>query len=220
MASSEMDMSNDFIAVKIGDVNNTASANLTEKELEKRSASKLYYTLYGESKEKENLIPVFADEEGLIYGFQFSLSLEGAKIRDIIPGSIYLDVTDVSENIALSVIGNNPRPEIYVGDNFEIKTPNLFLQGEFESSDLILYQNEPNPFFESTTISFYLPEAQFSTLEFYDASGSVVYRIMQDLDKGHHSYEISKEDLGTTGLLYYRLIGNKNSISKKMIIME
>ena len=43
------------------------------------------------STEHTTLIPVFSNEAGLIYGFQFALQLDGAELVDVLPGSVDLE---------------------------------------------------------------------------------------------------------------------------------
>jgi len=125
-----------------------------------------------------------------------------------------------NDNFSLDVIETSIKPEIYIGEKLHIKEPQLFILGENLGDEVILYQNEPNPFIENTLIKFYLPEAQSMELEFYDAGGRIVHSVKQDLQNGMHSYKVSKKELGLPGILYYRLITDKISISKKMIIIE
>lgn len=83
-----------------------------------------------------------------------------------------------------------------------------------------LYQNEPNPFNKVTTINYSLPESGLVKLTIYDMAGKVmrVYRLQGS--KGMNSYQLKKEEIGTSGVLYYQLDANHNTATKKMIVIE
>ncbi len=83
-----------------------------------------------------------------------------------------------------------------------------------------LYQNQPNPFGDVTTISFNLPEAAPTVVTIYDATGKVVKRYQSDYEKGYHQIEVSKSDLGANGVYTYRLSSAKYSATKKMVVFE
>ena len=85
---------------------------------------------------------------------------------------------------------------------------------------LQLFQNQPNPFRNSTTISFYLPEATGASLTIFDVSGKVLKSIEGDYNKGFHTVTINRSDIGSTGMLYYQLDTDKESVSKKMLMMD
>ena len=91
-----------------------------------------------------------------------------------------------------------------------------------------LYQTQPNPFVNKTSVGFYLParqgsaggpEAAEATLSIVDESGRVVYQQKGQFAKGEHSVQL---DAGLviphgTGLLYYKLETETDSATKKMI---
>ena len=68
-----------------------------------------------------------------------------------------------------------------------------------------LYQNQPNPFKDETVIGFSLAENEEATLTIYDIAGRTLKVIQKDFTQGYNSVNINQNDLGTGGLLYYRL---------------
>ena len=92
--------------------------------------------------------------------------------------------------------------------------------GVVSSNDFELYQNQPNPFKEFTTISFTLPQASKATLTIYDVAGKVVKAINGDYAKGLNNVNIQRSDIPAAGVLYYQLDTDTNSAVKKMIIIE
>ncbi|MBK7425686.1 MAG: HYR domain-containing protein [Saprospiraceae bacterium] len=83
-----------------------------------------------------------------------------------------------------------------------------------------LYQNEPNPFKEQTTIRFSLPEAMDATLKFYDTSGKVIHHISGAFKSGMNEINLLKSDIPAAGVIYYQLEAGDFTAAKKMIIMD
>ena len=82
-----------------------------------------------------------------------------------------------------------------------------------------MYQNEPNPFTESTVIGFSLPEAGNYTLTIFDVTGKVVKVVTNEGQKGYNQESIDRNDI-STGVMYYQLESNDYNATKKMIIIE
>ncbi len=89
-----------------------------------------------------------------------------------------------------------------------------------EPTSIQLYQNRPNPFRESTSIGFYLPEAGKADLNILDVQGKVFKEIEGVYEKGHHEIQINATDLANKGVLYYQLIMDKKQVIKRMIVIE
>lgn len=86
--------------------------------------------------------------------------------------------------------------------------------------ELTLYQNRPNPFKAETNISFNLPEATNATLTIFDINGKVLKMIQGDYSAGYNEVTVNRNDLGGTGVMFYRLMTDKTSVTKSMIIMD
>jgi hypothetical protein len=91
---------------------------------------------------------------------------------------------------------------------------------------LTLYQNQPNPFNPSTTISFYLPEETSVRLEIYDLAGRLVDRLIGGERRDAGSYREAwdgRDARGnpvSSGIYFYRLRAGKEMISKKMVLLR
>ncbi len=83
-----------------------------------------------------------------------------------------------------------------------------------------LFQNRPNPFRETTTIGFQLPEASPVTLTIFDLSGRAVYAKEQLFESGYHELSIDGGKLRTNGVLYFQLKTPTHTATKKMILMK
>jgi hypothetical protein len=90
---------------------------------------------------------------------------------------------------------------------------------------IALYQNHPNPFNPSTTISFVLPEKAETKLSIYDVEGRLV-RTLSDgiLDAGIKEYEWdgrdARGDLVSSGVYFYQLKSGKKVLTKKMVLLK
>ncbi len=81
-----------------------------------------------------------------------------------------------------------------------------------------LYQNQPNPFRNNTVVSFNLPQASNAILSIYDQTGRLLKKINADFEKGKN--EIKVNDLGASGLLFYRLDTPDHSATRKMLMID
>jgi hypothetical protein len=89
-----------------------------------------------------------------------------------------------------------------------------------------LNQNYPNPFNPSTTISFELSKLSNISLIIYDVLGKEIYRLIDDkeFNTGEHQvvWNGLKENGGkaASGIYFYRLITDKQTLSHSMILLK
>ena len=84
--------------------------------------------------------------------------------------------------------------------------------------DYILFQNQPNPFKQTTSIRFTLPETSQGKLTILDITGRTLKSVDQTFEKGINEVEMS--DLQQKGLLYYRLETKFGTRIQKMLRVE
>lgn len=84
----------------------------------------------------------------------------------------------------------------------------------------VLYQNQPNPFKDNTTIEYYLiPNTQKASLLIFDMNGALL-KTVQITQFGKGTVQINGGDL-KPGMFFYSLIAdNKEVDSKKMILLD
>lgn len=135
---------------------------------------------------------------------------------------LFYIVASAKENGKLSKqlnISNDFNNEVYQGDGFETKE--IFLQaGENGIFSNELGQNKPNPFDNSSEISFTLSDAQTASLIFYDATGKELKRVNGNYPKGKSTIIISADWFTTTGVIYYKLEAGQFAAIKKMILVK
>jgi hypothetical protein len=228
-----------FIGVKIGDVNASASVA--------RSATTSFFTTDDKSLNKDEVFTARFENMDALDGYQFTFeydknSLELIDIQGNKDGfgvvenglltvsQVLTDGSDASFGLtfrarqsaqlsdAIRLTTNILTPEAYdkAGNiqNTALKFNNK-TRAKFE-----LYQNQPNPFQNSTMISFSLPESGTAVLKVTDISGKVVKVIRGEYPKGFNQIAVDKADLGTSGLYYYTLESANQTATKKMIIVE
>lgn len=88
-----------------------------------------------------------------------------------------------------------------------------------------LQQNYPNPFNPSTSISFSLPNRQFTSLKVYDIVGNLMATLVSE-DMGPGSYRIRWNGLNSngsqapSGIYFYTLEAGSFKQTRKMILMK
>lgn len=87
-----------------------------------------------------------------------------------------------------------------------------------------LYQNYPNPFNPSTVIEFELPARSRVRIEVFNINGQIVATIADRTFPAGHN-EISwegniGESAAATGIYFYRLTTNRQSLVRKMILLK
>ncbi|HLP93964.1 MAG TPA: SdrD B-like domain-containing protein [Saprospiraceae bacterium] len=232
----------DFVGVKIGDVNNSVVANAT-MQAEDRTSGTAILDIEDRAVAAGEVFDVTFTAAEQLKGFQFTmlqkgLKTVGVKEEDGITagnfGTIFEGATTVSVDgpqaftlqmraeksgklsEMLGVSGEITRAEAYseagrlnVAFRFDGKT--------VAGVGFELYQNQPNPFVNKTTIGFFLPEASEATLSIFDEAGRMVYQQKGQFLKGENAVVLDRALLNTTGVLYYQLETATDRATKKMI---
>ena len=121
---------------------------------------------------------------------------------------------------AISLSSRYTNAEAYNGNADLMDVVLEFNNGEVVGSEFALYQNQPNPFKNETTIGFELPEASAATLTIYDVAGRTLKAVSGDFAKGYNQVTINRSDLNGAGVLYYQLDTRNDSATKKMILVD
>jgi hypothetical protein len=92
-------------------------------------------------------------------------------------------------------------------------------------SNYQLFENYPNPFNPSTTISFSLPTAQDVTLSVYNNLGQKVQTLLSGLQaEGQHAVQWNGRDeygnVQPSGVYYYEISSDQGTIRNKMLLMK
>ena len=85
------------------------------------------------------------------------------------------------------------------------------------TSEIKLYQNQPNPFSGETMIRFDLVQAENVSLDVIDISGKMIYNLKGDFPRGENQVIIQSSELPDSGIFYYRLRSGDFIETKKLI---
>jgi hypothetical protein len=89
-----------------------------------------------------------------------------------------------------------------------------------DGESIILGQNSPNPFSDETKISFYLPEEEEVTFDFFNSNIESIKKIEDaEYPAGKNEIAFNAKNL-PPGIYFYRLKAGKFVDVKKMIIAE
>lgn len=85
---------------------------------------------------------------------------------------------------------------------------------------VVLYQNEPNPYTNSTVIRFSLPEDADAVVSIYNVEGKLIKEYNAACHAGMNSIEVSNTDMPAQGVYYYQLTTGSFTGMKKMVFLK
>ncbi|NND09500.1 MAG: T9SS type A sorting domain-containing protein, partial [Saprospiraceae bacterium] len=141
--------------------------------------------------------------------------------QDLRGDQVFSIVLEVNENTmisdALSIDGKVTPAISFPEEGSAAGVAMNFTSGGIDY-ELDLFQNEPNPFVESTTIRFTLPKSSEAKLNIYDITGKHLKEIRGMFSKGLNQVALNANELTAKGLIYYELEVEGTKLIKKMII--
>ncbi|MBK9221391.1 MAG: hypothetical protein IPO16_04640 [Saprospiraceae bacterium] len=126
---------------------------------------------------------------------------------------------ELNKSFVLS--NENFKSEIYnnLSEAFDLSLTYYSANNE-AMSGFYLFQNQPNPFSNTTSISFQLPRDGMVSLKVSDVNGKELIQIKRLFKMGFNSIEIDKKDINRSGVLYYHLEMDDHRAIRKMLILE
>ena len=245
----EDEMGEDFIAIKIGDVNESYDAVESRFRGELTFNIDNQFVLSGETVRVE----FTASNFDKISGFQYTLAHKGLELVNVEKG--HLDISDanigktdqqltmswhdanlqsVDQNSILFSLILKATKDISIHDALVIHSGqtkaeayqnvaydllDVDLHVDQNGDHLELFQNLPNPFETITTIGFKLPTDSDISLSIFTIDGRELRRIKSFYSKGRHEIKIDAKDLDHKGVMYYQLRSGETIITKKMIAL-
>jgi hypothetical protein len=239
-------MDEDFVGVKIGDVNGSTIANSLQTADERTSATMLFDVQDRAVKAGETFTVNFKGTEK-VQGYQFTMNFAGLQVMDIagtgdikaenfgvFEGALTTSVDGFDNEFAVTfraskagqlsnMLGVSSR--ITKAEAYSLANNRLDVAFRFNGATgstitgvgFELYQNQPNPFVNKTFIGFHLPEATSATLRVFDETGRMVFSQNGAFAKGYNTISVDRALLNTTGMLYYTLETATDKATKKMI---
>jgi hypothetical protein len=234
--------SENFVGVKVGDVNGTAVAN-SAMQADDRTTGTLLFDVQDRDVAAGEVFDVTFRASDKSQGYQMTLNLNGLSVAGIVKSDvvnennfgIFADAltvsVDGSETFTVTfkaekagklseMVGVSSR--ITKAEGYSLTDGRMDVALRFDGKTIAgvgfeLYQNQPNPFVNKTFIGFHLPEATAATLTVYDETGRVVFTQKGDFAKGYNAIALDRALLNTVGVLYYTLATENASATRKMI---
>ena len=237
-------MDDDFVSVKVGDVNGSAIANSFQSADDRTAGTLLIDVKDREVKAGEEFVVNFTAAERVL-GYQFTMNYAGLEVVDVVPGSemsmdnfgVFADAITTSfdgntvgefavkfraatAGMLSDMIGVSSR--ITKSEAYNDGAERLDVAFRFNGTTIAgvgfeLYQNMPNPFVNKTMIGFHLPQSAEATLTIFDETGRMLYTQTGEFAKGYNAIAIDRSQVGAVGVLYYKVETDKHSATRKMI---
>ncbi|NNE26971.1 MAG: T9SS type A sorting domain-containing protein, partial [Saprospiraceae bacterium] len=260
----EMNMSADFVGVKVGDVNNSLVMDSGMNSGVNQKSNTTYLTTENSKFRKGDLVAVpiqigkNIDALGIQFTLQFdeySLLFEGID-RGVIDlsqehfallnskkGIITISYDDTEgwsmrENDILFTAYFEAKADGSLADVLELNSsladaelyttdwttqPLTMVMSESlndVSEKFEVFQNEPNPFAETTNVAFSNPQRQMVSIKIFDASARLVYKDSKVFEKGINAFTIDAAELNAQGVLFYRVESPTDIVTRKMIVVK
>ena len=238
LGSSEVDMNsadlNDDGMLNILDIITLVNMVLSGRTISDDTVIGNNATIY----EGSNAISISSD--GMIAGIQISLNSRTFEINENLPIEVQY-VSSGEQHIILfyglngETLSGNKVELLNVSEDYQINSiivSNIISNPmEINKADAIprtftLNQNFPNPFNPSTNIDFILGQEELISLNIYDINGRFVHSLTENtlFPSGHHNIVWNgKNSSGSqvpSGIYFYKLTGNTQTITKKMVLMK
>ena len=235
-------LNEEFIAVKVGDVNNSAIASSLMSSDDRSNGTLVFDVENREVKAGEKFEVTFTAAEQVL-GYQFTLNFEGLELVNIEPGAgmnhdnfgIFEDAITTSYNgreagtftvsfhavesgllsSMLHVSSRITKAEAYNAERLEVA---LRFDGNYQRRQYFeLYQNVPNPWVNQTQIGFYLAEETPVTLKVFNQNGRLIYSQKRECAEGFNAFTLEDEHVDVGGVLICRIETNSDVGILKMI---
>jgi len=237
-------LNGDFVGVKVGDVDGTATPN-TLTSSDDRTAGTLLFDVADRKVVAGEEFTVHFKAAEQVSAYQFTLNFRNLEVLEVIPGA-----KQTMENFGIFNNAITTSADATPGE-FAVKfraTANGTLSQQLSVSSQItkavafeannkldvairfnganttistvgfeLYQNSPNPWVSKTQIGFHLPEATEARLTIYDALGRILYTAKGQFAKGYNVFTVDRKLADGVGNLYYKVETDKDQSVKAMI---
>ncbi len=239
----------DFIGIKIGDINGSAVANSLvagtrsyheddiEVKLRQDNDGDYIDFVTATAMDLRGLQMIFpldildgAVEDGWlqIEADDYHINDEGLKLS-------YADVevTDIPRGEVLFSVKLKANTMIDLPEHVFVSAYNEWYDGSLSvrpfamtmssvygvTNQVELYQNKPNPFTEMTSIQFYLGHAESVNFEVYGLNGARIYQSERHYDKGMNEININRSELGLNKGIYYYQIKTQSRYLVRKMIV-
>ncbi|HMQ48656.1 MAG TPA: T9SS type A sorting domain-containing protein [Saprospiraceae bacterium] len=236
----------DFVAIKIGDVDLSATTDDLQSITDRNSLSlDLGIEDVSMTPGKTVQLPILLEQAAL--GCQFSLRWDSKamEILDVADGlcsdahfQLFDESLHVSWNGAKMAEAGSELLTLQVkalrsghlsdylslnenaipGEAYSAALDKYSMQIAFRHANTFTVgQNYPNPFSATTAIPFYLPEAGWLQVQIFDPQGNNVFSLSDWYPKGTHQFILNETDLPGPGLYFYAFTFGNQQVMKKLL---
>ncbi|MDX1913051.1 MAG: HYR domain-containing protein [Saprospiraceae bacterium] len=234
-----------FVAVKIGDLNNSVIPNV-QFGLEERTEGTGFIEVADQYVQEGQIISIRFNTFEAMQAFQFTLEMEGLEFMEVLPeenmeaehfarfpGNRQITIAWERGGMASFSIKAKATTSGYLREMLHISdrvtkalaykrvnssTPAaLALRFSVQHPGFVLYQNQPNPFEDKTDITFRLSAATMVRVSIFDGSGRMVWEKKGEYAAGLHTVVTDLTQTDASGVLYYRVETDQHSAVRKMI---
>jgi hypothetical protein len=236
-------LSDDFIGVKVGDVDQTAVPNSLTGSDERTAGTLLFDVADRKVVAGEEFAVNFKAAEQ-VSAYQFTLNFRNMEVLEVVPGAkqtlenfgIFTNAITTSADATpgefavkfratangtlsqlLSVSSQITKAVAFEANNkLDVAIRFNGANTTISSVGFELYQNTPNPWVNKTQIGFHLPEAGEARLTIYDAMGRILYTAKGQFAKGYNAFVVDRKLVESTGVLYYSVETDTKRETKQM----
>lgn len=240
-------MDQNFVALKVGDVNESVNFTSSVNGLDKRSSGSQFFADDRFVQEGEAFNLVLSSDQIDIKAFQLALDLnkfelvesdekltegEYAYSKSTLSISYISDYLLDGDNVLTLRLKANENGQLSNLLKLNIqKTPAQVIDSEFNehplqlefrntSNQLELFQNKPNPFSDESIIGFNLPNSGTASISFFDVNGKLLAKKSNAFNSGYNEIKVSSDELDVQGLIYYQINTREHTATKHMIILK
>lgn len=240
----------DFLGIKIGDINGSASPNVQAAAV---SSTRSSMTMILDH-DRNGSTASFTESSELA-GMQFAIATGGARIARISSTIFdenqigYFEVRDGIYNVSIAnatpitvaaglelfvieydcidcnaipvqVYSKDLRPELYLEQSLQAVPLMIEVRSQVIGDSFVVSQNTPNPWDAVTSIDVKVAKDTETQMTIVDMTGRVVYQQVYRLHGGNNTIQIDNTIVPGAGVYYYELSSGENRAQHKMIKLK
>jgi len=204
-------MNEDFLGIKMGDVNNDVTiAGLSVAKTRSNKSLVLHTNEKLVSKGETIRMSISADEFANTYGMQFTLVHESLNMVNVFSASLEIDTHNYLAHDGMTT---------FSWDNAYIVNINIRFNGEDNATSQIV-RVSPNPMSENAVLELNIAQQQNINLKIIDAAGRVIWEDNRHYNSGKQQLNISRDQLNGPGLYYIQMSNGFETDIKKLLLVE
>jgi hypothetical protein len=241
---------NDFVAVKVGDVNGNAITSGSATASEVRTAHNLLLSTENRAIKAGETFTLHFTASERVQAYQFTLHFQNLTLINVQPRSKDMDLGNfgIFEQVLTTsyngeeagkfdltfraqadgkisdflYLSNEITPSAAYHQDQRMEIDLQFKPQNTADTDFEVFQNQPNPMETNTRIGVVTPREMSVILKIFDLTGHLLYTQQGQFEKGYHAFTLNRSDLpeNATGILMYKIETDAGSITRKMMVLR